>query len=191
MLCPVTVLWWPRRDHRIRSFSLRRMVFYLAPINIASWLLGLVNTCRQQPNRRNFLSFQSLLLVPRLFQPFVSCPVCSKPNYFDFHYCQRCGYQRQTKPLQTLKSLKAPIDLCSIRERKKTLVARRQATPFKSVLKMGFSQFLESISKKNFCSAIPDDVIDFLIWKDNFGKTVVHDTCPLFCEKSVSFLCLP
>lgn len=29
-------------------------------------------------------------------------------------------------------------------------------------------------------------VIDFLIWKDNFGKTVVHiDTCPLFGEKSV------
>ena len=40
--------------------------------------------------------------------------------------------------------------------------------------------------------AIPDDVIDFLIWKDNFGKTVVHfDTCPLFGEKSVSSCVCP
>ena len=30
---------------------------------------------------------------------------------------------------------------------------------------MEFSQFLESTSKRDICSAIPDDVIDFLIWK--------------------------
>ena len=57
---------------------------------------------------------------------------------------------------------------------------------------MEFSQFLESTSKRDICSAIPDDVIDFLIWKDNFGKTVVHiDTCPLLGEKSVSSCVCP
>ena len=125
----------------------------------------------------------------------MSCPSCSKPNDFGFRYCQRCGYQRQTRSHQTLKSLKAPIDLCSIRERKKTLVARQQATPYqnqRSALEMEFSQFLESTSKRDIRSAKPDDVIDFLIWKDNFGKTVVHfDTCPLFGEKSVSSCVCP
>ena len=57
---------------------------------------------------------------------------------------------------------------------------------------MEFSQLLESTSKRDICSAIPDDVVDFLIWKDNFGKTVVHfDTCPLFGEKSVSSCVCP
>jgi len=56
----------------------------------------------------------------------------------------------------------------------------------RSVLEIEFSEFLESTSKRDICSAIPDDGIDFLIWNDNFGKTVVHiDTCPLFGEKSV------
>jgi len=57
---------------------------------------------------------------------------------------------------------------------------------------MEFSQFLESTLKRDICSAIPGDVIDFLIWKDNFGKTVVHiDTCPFFGEKSASSCVCP
>ena len=125
----------------------------------------------------------------------MSCPACSKPNDFDFRYIQRCGYQRQTKSHTTLKSLKAPIDLCFIRGRKKILVTRQQATPYqkqRSALEMEFSQFLESTSKRDICSAIPDDVIDFLIWKDNFGKTVVRiDSCPLLGEKNASSCVCP
>ena len=50
---------------------------------------------------------------------------------------------------------------------------------------MEFSQFLESTSKRDICSAIP--VVDFLIWRDNFGNMVIHfDRCPLFGEKGVS-----
>ena len=62
----------------------------------------------------------------------VSCPACSKPNEFDFCYCQRCGYQRRTRPNQKVKSLKAPINLGSIREQKKILVTRQQATLIKN-----------------------------------------------------------
>ena len=133
--------------------------------------------------------------MPRLFQPSVSCPACSKPNDFDFRYCQRCGYQRQTRSYKALKSLKAPVDLCSIRERKKVLVAKQQATPYqkqRSALEMEFLQFLETTSKRDICAAIPDDVVDFLIWKDNFGKTVVHMVaCPFFGENRVSSCVCP
>ena len=89
-----SVFWWPRGDHRIRYFFLQRMVLYLAPPLIAFWPLGLGKTCLQF-NRGNLLSFQSLPLVPRLFQPSVSGPACSKPNDFDFRYCQRCKSQCQ------------------------------------------------------------------------------------------------
>ena len=125
----------------------------------------------------------------------MSCPACSKPNDFDFRYCQRCGYQRQTRSYKALKSLKAPVDLCSIRERKKVLVAKQQATPYqkqRSALEMEFLQFLETTSKRDICAAIPDDVVDFLIWKDNFGKTVVHMVaCPFFGENRVSSCVCP
>ena len=99
-----------------------------SPYSLLAFTIG--KTCHHQPNRRNLFSFQSLPLVPRLFQPSVLCPARSKPNDFDFRYCQRCGYQHQTRSHQTLKNLKAPIDLCSIRERTKTLVAGQQATPY-------------------------------------------------------------
>ena len=132
--------------------------------------------------------------MPRLFQPSVSCPACSKPNDFDFRYCQRCGYQRQTRSYKTLKSLKAPVDLCSIRERKKVLVAKQQATPYqkqRSALEMEFLQFLETTSKRDICSAIPDDVVDFLIWKDNFGNSGTHGYLPVLWREQGFFLCLP
>lgn len=73
------------------------------------------------PNRRNLLPFKSLPLVSRLFQPSVSCPACSKPNDFDFRYCQRCVFQRQSRSHQTLESLKAPIDLRSIKGNERRL----------------------------------------------------------------------
>ena len=128
-------------------------------------------------------------MVPRLLVPSVSCLVCSKPNDYDFRYCQRCGHQRQKRACQILKNLKAPIDLSSIRERKQVLVAKQQSTPYqkqRSALEMEFMKFLESTSQRDMCTAIPDDTVDFLIWKDSFGKRAVHcDTCPLFGEKSV------
>ena len=75
------------------------------------------------------------------------------------------------------------------------MVTRQQATPYqkqRSALEMEFPQFLESTSKRDICSAIPDDVIDFLIWKDNFGKTVVHiDSCPFSGEKNASSCVCP
>ena len=52
--------------------------------------------------------------------------------------------------------------------------------------------FLGFTSQWDMCTAIPDDVVDFLIRKDSFGKTVVHcDTCPFFGERSNSSCSCP
>ena len=69
---------------------------------------------------------------------------------------------------QTIKSLKGPIDLSCIMERKQVLVTRQQSTPYskqKSALEMEFKKFLESTSQRDMCTAIPDDVVDFFICK--------------------------
>ena len=67
-----------------------------------------------------------------------------------------------------MKSLKAPIDLSCIMERKQVLVARQQSAPYqkqKSALEMEFKKFLESTSQRDMCTAVPDDVVDLLICK--------------------------
>ena len=52
--------------------------------------------------------------------------------------------------------------------------------------------FLGFTSQWDMCTAIPDDVVDFLIRKDSFGKTVVHcDTRPFFGERSNSSCSCP
>ena len=64
-----------------------------------------------------------------------------------------------------MKSLKAPINLSCIMERKQVLVARQQSTPYqkqKSALEMEFKKFLESTSQRDMCTAVPDDVVDLL-----------------------------
>ena len=41
-------------------------------------------------------------------------------------------------------------------------------------------------------TAVPDDVVDFLLWKDSSGKTVVHsDTCLFLGERSNSSCSYP
>ena len=133
-------------------------------------------------------SFQSLPIVPRLCQPSVSCPVCAKPNDCDFRFCQRCGYQRQKRVSQASPHFKAPVDLSVISARKQCLVARQRSTPYqkqKTALEVEFMDFLGFTSQRDMCTAIPDDVVDFLIWKDSFGKTVVHCDTSRSLEREV------
>ena len=139
-------------------------------------------------------SFQSLPIVPRLFQPSVSCPVCAKPNDSDFRFCQRCGYKLQKRVSRASPHLKAPVTLSVISERKQCLVVRHRSTPYqkqKSALEVEFMDFLALTSQRDMCTAVPDDV-DFVIWKDSFGKTVVHcDTCPFLGERTNSSCSCP
>lgn len=70
-------LLFPSKDGFIPGFS---------PYSLLAFRIG--KNMSSTASRDNFfLSFQSLPLVPRLFQPSVSCPACSKPNDFDFRYC--------------------------------------------------------------------------------------------------------
>ena len=84
--------------------------------------------------------------------------------------------------------LKAPVNLSLIETRKDAIYKRKQSTPYakqKSSLELEFSAFLaKSALGRDIATATPDDVVNSLIWKDQFGKTVVHlDLCPFFGQK--------
>ena len=68
------------------------------------------------------------------------------------------------------------------------MLKRRECSPYarqKSALELEFSDFLANLSPPwDIQSATPDLTVDFLIWKDNFGKTRVHhDGCPFIGHK--------
>ena len=120
--------------------------------------------------------------------PSVSCPKCCYPNDENFRFCQRCGYERNTVPTTALSPLKAPIDLSHIERRKRELRDRQASIAYtkqKSSLEKELTTFLCSLApKRDIASAIPDDIVSFLIWKDSFGKTRIHrDNCYLFGSK--------
>ena len=135
-------------------------------------------------------------MVPRLFVPAVSCPGCEYPHDKDFRFCQRCGYRRQTQTAKTWPYLKAAVNWEVINERKRELNQRVRSTPYsrqKSSLENELSAFLrKSTPSEDIITATPDDVIHFLIWKDSFGKTIVHkDNCPHFGDKKKSSCSCP
>ena len=108
----------------------------------------------------------------------VACPTCSYPNDKNFRFCQQCGYARRVQQHDHAQTLKAPVDLVEIHRRKQDLELRALSTPYakqKTALEKEFMTFLLQTSPgRDLTTATPDDVITFLIWKDNFGKTVVH-----------------
>lgn len=78
----------------------------------------------------------------------------------------------------TPPTLKAPINIQGIKDRKSDLLGRKQATPYgkqKSALENELAGFLEGLDPPfDIQSATPDAVVEFLIWKDSFGKTKVQ-----------------
>ncbi|RUA04445.1 MAG: hypothetical protein DSY43_06250 [Gammaproteobacteria bacterium] len=127
-------------------------------------------------------------MVPRLFVPAVRCPDCYYPNDEDFRFCQRCGYSRHLVTTQDSQPLRFPVDCAQIKARFENLRERRASTPYsrqKSALEKELSGFLQKIPPgRDLNSATPEDVIHFLIWKDNGGKTKVHEkTCSGFGSK--------
>lgn len=92
--------------------------------------------------------------------------------------------------------LKAAINWEEIKKRKCELNQRVNSSPYskqKSSLENELSAFLrKSTPPKDITTATPDDVINFLIWKDSFGKTIVHkDDCPNFGDKKKSSCSCP
>ena len=66
-----------------------------------------------------------------------------------------------------------------IESRRLDLASQRASKPYakqKTSLELEFTAFLGNISpRRTILSATPHDVIRFLIWKDQFGKTTVHE----------------
>ena len=114
--------------------------------------------------------------VPKLFTPCVACPRCSHPNDEDFNFCQKYGYVRRATIQGPLKKL--DIDEGSIAQRVRELNEQRSSSRYskqKSALELEFLNFLRNLSvPKSLSSALPSDVIAFLVWKDGKGRTRVH-----------------
>ena len=55
----------------------------------------------------------------------------------------------------------------------------------KSALELELSSFLSSLeTPKNLSTALPADVVAFLVWKDQGGRTVIHDPYCSFAGNS-------
>ena len=73
------------------------------------------------------------------------------------------------------------------------LACRRSATPYgkqNSALEKEFTGFLENLDPPlDILSATSSAVVDFLVWKDNFGKTKVHQERCLFSGQRFNTQC--
>lgn len=136
----------------------------------------------------HIILLQILPLVPRLYVPAVACPSCSYPNDKVFRFCQRCGYKRRTLSEDSAQGPRLVVNWGEIQKRKGILAERSSSTPYskqKSSLEKELSLFLAQYQPpKDIVGSSPDDIINFLIWKDGSGKTKVHtDECPNFGNK--------
>lgn len=110
----------------------------------------------------------------------MACPRCEYPNDERFRFCQNCGYNRKTVVLDKDDGLKLKhkVDEEQIAARVNELIQTRNTTRCakqKTALEVEFSRFLLSLScQKTLSSALPSDVVAFLVWKDQDGRTLVH-----------------
>lgn len=108
----------------------------------------------------------------------MACPYCNYPNDESFCFCQQCGYARQTVSPADATSDKLNIDEAAIARRMNELGQQRMASRYskqKSALELELIRFLSNLNRpKSIFSALPAEVIAFLIWKDKNGRTQVH-----------------
>eukprot|EP00794_Sanderia_malayensis_P015556 gene15556-biopygen13268 len=117
--------------------------------------------------------------IPRLWKPAARCDACNYTNDFDFHFCLHCGLPASSA---AVSSSKISADHSAIQARFDSLTRYKQVKPYqkqKGKLQQDSESFLWSLpTKKTVATATPRNVIDFLIWKDQFGKTITHtDAC--------------
>ena len=139
-----------------------------------------------------FVFLQPLPRVPKLFTLSVACPRCSHANDEQFRFCQQCGYTRGGAYVSEIvpQAKKVKIDEENIAQRLDQLSQQRGSSRYvkqKSALEREFSIFLHNLATpKSLASALPADVIAFLVWKDHGGKTQVHLLeCPNFSHQRV------
>lgn len=125
----------------------------------------------------------------------MACPQCNYPNDETFRFCQQCGYQRPfTDNARPRLGTRLKIDEELIEKRRQELRRQRESSRYtkqKSSLEREFTQFLDNrTSRKTMASAAPEDVVQFLIWKDNAGRTKVHRLeCLALSRRGVTCSC--
>lgn len=108
----------------------------------------------------------------------LSCVFVS--NYLDANFCQACG--SRTSLVQTRKLIKH-VDYVGITRRFREFADVSRSKPYqqqKSALEQQLSDFPASLfSSKCVSSCTSDDIIKFLISRDESSKTAVHSqSCP-------------
>lgn len=116
-------------------------------------------------------------MVPRIWKPALSCTRCSYPNDIDYKFCQRCGHGKEVRA-RVATPAHVAIDNPRIESRLKELEILRSSKPYqrqKDSLQRQLESFLDSLpSAKSIATASPADVVNFLIWRDQFGTTTSH-----------------
>ena len=115
------------------------------------------------------------------------CSACLYPNDSDANYCQACG---TSTGLHLAVTSTVRVDETAIKERFKKFQSVIRSNPYqrqKSALEQQLSQFLGALTPpRTVTSCTASDIVNFLIFKDKSGRTVVHSslcsrascTCP-------------
>ncbi|XP_078667576.1 uncharacterized protein LOC144909439 [Branchiostoma floridae x Branchiostoma belcheri] len=127
--------------------------------------------------------------MPRLWMPARACLACRYPNDFDFNYCQKCGTPSTLVNTVTVRGRN--VDQERIDKRYEEIMNVTSSSAYakqKRVLEAQLGEFLGALQPaKTLDSATPKDIVRFLIWKDDDGKTRVHvDNCD---QSNSSCLC--
>ena len=124
-----------------------------------------------------FLCRQLVPEIPRIWKLAIGCRSCGYPNDYDSSFCQRCGSQKQ--PLSILQAPESvQVDFGKVNERLQSLIARHKKKPYqrqKCSLQNQLESYLWSLPcKKSLATASPNDVVNILIWRDQFGKAKLY-----------------
>lgn len=120
-----------------------------------------------------------------MWRPAATCESCSYPNDDCFRFCQQCGVKRVR---HDFNQNMCPYDVNAIDNRIHELDKTRLSKAYekqKSKLEEELRSFLSFLPfPKTLQSAHPVDVVRFLVWKDNKGRTQVHSDRCIFTGKS-------
>ncbi|EDO36319.1 predicted protein [Nematostella vectensis] len=100
-------------------------------------------------------------------------------NDKQFRFCQQCGYARQQSSVTPFSSrMRLKLDEQKIDERLEYLSTKRNSSRYakqKPSLERDLTQFLDSVTPhKSLATALPADIVAFLVWKYGGGRTRVH-----------------
>ena len=111
----------------------------------------------------------------------MACPKCSYANDESFKCCKQCGYARRSAAELGYRCsgyVRPRINEETISQRLDELARQRSSSRYakqKSSLENELVGFLCSLSTlKSLASALPSDIVVFLIWKHKGGKTWDH-----------------